>query len=144
MALSPEKANGIMGCIKKRVILPLDYALGLPYLECCVQFWNYWREPIGGPQRYLCDWSTSLTRKVWENQDCLAWWRLWGDLINAYKYVKVNGARFCSVMPSDSTRGNGHKQGVSSEHEKELYCEGDRALEQAAQRGCGVSFSGYI
>ena len=62
--------------------------------------------------------------------------RLWGDLI--YTYFLFSGAQWQDKGQWAQTEA----QEVPSEHEEELLpSEGDGALEQAAQGGCGVSFS---
>ena len=54
-------------------------------------------------------------------------------------------ARLFSVTLNDRSRGNGHRmkhRKFHTKHKKELlYYMGDRALEQAVQKGCGVFFS---
>ncbi len=68
-----------------------------------------------------------------------------------YKYLKrecsEDGPRVFSVVPSDRTTSQTQtsRQQVSSEHQAVLlYCMGDRAVEQVAQKGYGFSFLGDI
>jgi len=74
--------------------------------------------------------------------------RLKGDLISAYKYLQggcqEDGAKiFSSAQRQDKGQwAQTEAEEVPSEHEEELLpSEGDGALEQVAQGGCGVSFS---
>jgi len=77
--------------------------------------------------------------------------RLRGGVRNAYKYLQggcqEDGARlFSGAQRQDKGQwAQTEAEAVPSEHEEEvLPSEGDGALEQVAQGGCGVSFSGDI
>ncbi|KFQ75970.1 hypothetical protein N335_13986, partial [Phaethon lepturus] len=128
-ALAAQKANRVLGCIRRSVasrlregILPLYSALVRPHLAYCVQLWS----PQHSKDMDLLERAQRRATKMIRGMEHLSYEerlielglfcqkrRPWGDLTGAFQYLegayKKDGDRFFLGACCNRTRANGFK-----------------------------------